>query len=93
MKKRNPKLLNTVCPTCDAQLDEAASVDGDFIPKPGDYTICVYCASYLIYKKNMSLRELTAIEISEWADKERAELTHIRRVVEGINRKMEDSKK
>lgn len=52
----------TPCPVCGEELNGALSVHGLALPKPGDATLCVYCTSWAIYQKDMTLRPATAAE-------------------------------
>jgi hypothetical protein len=37
-----------VCPSCSAKIDMATPIGGgEAQPKPGDFTICLYCAAML----------------------------------------------
>jgi hypothetical protein len=42
-------MLEVPCPVCRHPLDRAGSTDSDEArPKPGDYSVCVYCATALV---------------------------------------------
>lgn len=54
-----------VCPVCHTELDAATNVEDDQAPKPGDVTICVYCATVMEFTEGglriMSQEELDAV--------------------------------
>ena len=52
------------CPTCNHKLDAASNPEDDRPPAPGDATICIKCATVLIYLPDMSLRLATQEEIN-----------------------------
>lgn len=37
------------CPYCEARLDAASHTTEKIAPKPGDLTVCMYCASVLVF--------------------------------------------
>ena len=53
------KTRGQVCPVCGSLLDAASSIDHDKKPKPGDVSICIYCAYPLIFEENYRIREPT----------------------------------
>jgi hypothetical protein len=53
------------CPSCDEPLDAAAMIGGVETPAAGDWTICVYCLTWLRFTETMGLREATAAEIAD----------------------------
>ena len=62
------------CPGCNYRFDRATSTFDDQVrPKPGDITICIKCATVLIFNGDMSarlatdgdLRELDAVTLLE----------------------------
>jgi hypothetical protein len=47
----------TRCPYCDCRLDRAAGFLNDEPPTPGDWTVCIGCAQFLIFDENIILRK------------------------------------
>lgn len=47
---------NPSCPVCHANLSAVGSPNGD-MPKPGDITICAYCASVLTFTDGLGLEQ------------------------------------
>ena len=41
------------CPICFHKLDAATCVSGTAPPKPGDLTVCVYCAEPLMFDESL----------------------------------------
>ena len=56
------KTGGNLCPKCGATLDAASGVSGALHPKPGDMSICLYCAAALVYEDAMTSRLMTAEE-------------------------------
>lgn len=63
-----------VCPKCGVEMDVTAglSTEGKVSPKPGDATLCVYCATYLCFMPGMVLRYLTDQEFERLPATQRA---------------------
>lgn len=52
------KIPERRCPFCDYKLDVAASVyNKKNTPKPGDISICLSCASILIFNDDLTIRK------------------------------------
>lgn len=41
--------INDLCDNCGYQLDAVSGVDGEFIPKTGDVSICLKCGARRIF--------------------------------------------
>ena len=46
----------TLCPACGNQLDACFGIQHNETPKPGDLTICAYCAEPLVFTRDLSQR-------------------------------------
>ena len=57
----------TACPACGHRITAASHIDGNMTPKPGDLTVCLYCATLLVFADGLSLRNLTDAEMIEAA--------------------------
>ena len=62
------------CPLCGHKLDAAMGIDSDEPPDPGDYSVCINCASPLVYNDDLSLRLMTGQELRELHPQNRREL-------------------
>jgi len=53
------------CPYCEHTVDAASSIeDGQFVPpKPGDITVCFYCAQELVFDAGLIPRKPAAGEL------------------------------
>lgn len=79
------------CPSCDKRLDAASTLENDDIqPKSGDVSICLYCASFLTFTENLSIRLLTTEEIAELEDNIRIVLMKMRRAIIARQRELAD---
>ena len=66
---------NRMCPTCATILDDETYPDDmSRTASPGDLTICVYCASVLIFTEVLGLRLMTDKEMAEMPEGQRKEL-------------------
>ena len=54
------------CPSCQKNLSDAtcAELDGAH-PIAGDPTVCAYCHTWLVFKDDLSVREMTGKEVRE----------------------------
>ena len=56
----------TRCPSCDKKLDAVTKVGRSTRMVPNeDFTICSYCAAWLRFEADMSLREVTQEDLKE----------------------------
>lgn len=63
------------CPACDTKLSAATCpTDPTHRPKPGDFTICIYCATTARFDENLSLRIPEEGEFDEIDPRVRAQL-------------------
>lgn len=71
MSEFNPFIFKTtriiksvpVCPTCSAILDAATSLGGNWDPKPGNITACVYCLTILQFNYDLTVQLATDVVI------------------------------
>lgn len=56
--KKNSKLKDTVCPNCDKSLNAATAVNNHAQPEPGDVSVCAYCSHLLVYKEDLTVRQM-----------------------------------
>lgn len=51
------------CPKCDCTIDAATSADNtQSVPEEGDVSVCINCASMLIFKEDMTMRLMSKDE-------------------------------
>lgn len=58
-KLRDTRTPACRCPYCGHNLDAAMSgnpKNPDAVPKPGDVSVCISCASVLVFKPDLTLR-------------------------------------
>lgn len=79
------KMPEDHCPFCGRDLDRVSGIDHKDNPKPGDCTICIYCASFLTINSDFTLQEMTEEEIGELDDKVRQMLIHARKIIKSLN--------
>lgn len=51
------------CTACKKELDRAACVDTEARPEPDDITICLTCGHIMAFADDLSLRDLTEVEM------------------------------
>ena len=61
------KLPQSQCCACGTTLDGAA---GRAAPKPGDFSICIYCGALSVFDEDLKLREPTQEEAIAFAESE-----------------------
>ena len=47
--KMNDEPIADTCDNCGYQLDAVSGVDGDFVPKDGDVSVCMKCGARRIF--------------------------------------------
>ena len=77
------RIVETFCPSCFTRLDAATSMYSPGAPSPGDFTICLECASVLTFNDNM---QLVASTLAECPIQIRSQLAQIKMFVEEFNR-------
>lgn len=73
------------CPGCNHKLSGVTPLGrrrGRGRPSPGDMTVCVYCASLLVYSRSERLRLLTAEELSKLSKPRRTLLLTAQREIQ-----------
>ena len=54
-----------LCPVCANILDAAGAMRGEASPRPGDFTLCLKCATILCFTAEMNLAVATEDEMAE----------------------------
>jgi hypothetical protein len=54
---RETALPTCRCPYCEHRFDAATSIGSDAVPKPGDLTLCISCASPLVFTATLTARK------------------------------------
>lgn len=75
------------CPVCFHRLDAAACIEEDAHPKPGDLTVCFYCATLLRFDDQLRHVKLEHGEFSQLAPLERRTLLRARNLVQRLRRR------
>lgn len=56
----------TECPSCHRRLNDAGDPNRpEIMPKPGDFTICVYCTDIFRYSEEFQLMPLTEQDMKD----------------------------
>lgn len=62
--KKGRRLPNTLCPTCEYEVDAAMCIGGtDVRPSVGDITLCLKCGEILIFDEDMKVRLPLVVEL------------------------------
>lgn len=67
------------CPHCEHILEGATGVTTQNAPKPGDVTLCIYCAAVLVFQDDMRVRLPVEEEANEFASN--GELMKMQKIV------------
>lgn len=62
-KYRTTKTEETCCPQCGMKISAATSTEGDHKPTPGDLSVCLYCATPLVFTDGLKLRKMTDLDL------------------------------
>ena len=80
------------CPVCRHMLDAATSVSGTHthMPKPGDATVCLHCATALRFNGELQVRVLTDEDLEEadggtLEELARVKLAAVQRIINDAN--------
>lgn len=58
------RLPAQACPVCKYTLDAATDPKSNAQPAPGDATVCINCASFLMFGEGLTLREMSLEEVA-----------------------------
>jgi hypothetical protein len=74
------------CPACGHPIDAAGTPEpgDDYVPAPGDVSICFGCGFVLIFTQNLKLRAPTPDEYLSFPPEQRAELESIQHKIKAI---------
>ena len=56
------------CPNCGKTLSGWSALEKGTSPKEGDFSLCVYCSSFLVFNTDLTLRLAEEDEVYELAD-------------------------
>ncbi len=85
---KDTKVPESPCPFCGTEFDGAFSFE-DKVPSPGDATVCIQCASPLVFDDAMKLRQMTPGEFAGLPEYFKDELRLFQRAVRAIDRRSE----
>lgn len=63
MSERTTKIRDCRCPKCGHEFTDATSLEGHQ-PEPGDFSVCIGCATLLCFAEDMSMRRPTTAELA-----------------------------
>lgn len=69
------------CPACGAEFDSATGTTTDDAPKPGDFSVCLYCCAILVFNEDLTNRRMS---IEEYVDLAAEEKTAIKNAINEI---------
>jgi hypothetical protein len=76
--------MNT-CPSCNHTIPHNDKPgDPVAVPSPGDLSVCFYCAAYLIFEDDMSVRLMEVEEVVELPSDTLYELTRLRNMIKKL---------
>lgn len=59
------RITSNTCPHCGRSAEGGTSIDPERakrMPEPGDYAVCIYCASLNVYTNTLALRRIERTE-------------------------------
>lgn len=60
------EMAATACPICDVKLNATNQIDNmPVMPKPGDYSMCMYCRTILRFNDNYKLKAITVDDLKD----------------------------
>ncbi len=79
-------LPSSFCPSCGQNLDAATAVDplDKARPKPGDYSVCLDCTSFLRFTDDYTVRLMTEAEVASMDDENRNLLVRVRKRIQQV---------
>jgi hypothetical protein len=81
MRRRIPAVR---CPVCGSQHEAVTGMsDPRAAPSVGDYSVCIYCGTFLRFGPGLVPAELTVEDVAALTDQERIDLQRARRAVLG----------
>jgi hypothetical protein len=69
------------CPACGYRIDACTNLDHDTAPTEGDPTVCIDCATVLVFAAHHALRIATPADLDQLSEDNRQQLS---KVVTGI---------
>lgn len=75
------------CPLCNHQVDGASGIDHNDTPSPGDYGVCIGCASPLVYTDDLYVRAMTQKELLEMHPDNRVQIEMAMATVRMVDRR------
>lgn len=86
MTWKNTRTPETRCPLCDHKLVAACSATGAE-PSPGDISICLFCASPLVFDDEMRVREMSPADFAGFGLSTQQEIRRHQRAVRAVDRR------
>ena len=87
MINEKPRITATFCPSCGHYLDSVACATDPNItqPTPGDFTLCMNCATILKFADDLRPQEIAAQDLSELNEQDLQILQHARTALITLN--------
>jgi hypothetical protein len=76
----------TRCPVCHWRLNGASSDGMSKPPKPGDFSVCINCASLLVFSRKLTLRPMQSRDWSRLKPGERDALVRYQQAIRNVHR-------
>ena len=75
-----------VCLDCGYHLPLASALEGDDLPEPGCFSICINCGGLAVFTETMALRKPTDAEIEEMPADVAAQIDRAQTVTRAMRR-------
>ena len=83
LRKVDAPIAKLRCPHCSESLSAVAHPDMEAVPRPGDLSICVYCACPLRFTETLGIERLTEEDVKKLPASTQAELNAVRSLFKG----------
>ncbi len=81
---RDHHLPNTKCPNCEAEIDAALDTTSDDPPRPGDFVVCIECATVNKFGKGFTIESTTGAELAALGEEDPIALAALFRAVRAV---------
>ena len=81
---RGHHLPNTKCLNCEAEIDAALDTTSDDPPRPGDFVVCIECATVNKFGKGLTIESVTREELAMLGKEDPKALSALFRAVQAV---------
>jgi hypothetical protein len=75
------RVAKTHCPVCRYHVSVTTGLGHDEKPIPGDVTLCINCASVLVFTDNLAVREPSLVELESLTPEQHHDISLFRNIL------------